>query len=273
MVYWYLLAAGVFGGFLSGLFGVGGGLVFILVLPPALSQLGVLPEAIAQYTIANSLFATFLASSTANITHIKLGAFHFKQVLFTGLVSVGVTVAMLQFVVNTPWYSYALFNYIILIFLAYMLFRLVFLPKQAGDPLPMLPNKKRLGMGIWAGSSAGAIAPMSGLGGGIVMIPVMNIFYGLDPKAARSISLGVISITSLTGTVFNMATTPLLPIDYYNVGYIIFPVVGALGVGVLATSPLGVLASRKIPARWLNIGFIAWLLVVIIKKTWVLINL
>lgn len=270
MMYIYLLAAGLVGGFLSGLLGVGGGLIFILVLPPALQQIGVAPDAMAQYTIANSLFATFLASMVANLTHIRLNDFYFRQVLLTGLFSIGVSVVVLHFVVNTPWYSYRVFNIIIIVFMVYMMLRLLLLPRKAGLPLRLLSPNRRLTMGAVAGSLAGAVAPLSGLGGGVVMIPVMNVFYNVRPKVARSVSLGAISITALTGTVFNMLAQPLQVISHYNVGYIVFPVVGVLGLGVVGMAPLGVLAGQRIPRQWLDWAFALLLLVVVSRKTYML---
>ena len=69
--YILLFLLGVIGGFLAGLIGIGGGVMYVLILPYLLVQMG-FPEAeIVQFTIANSLVGTLFASFSANVVLIK----------------------------------------------------------------------------------------------------------------------------------------------------------------------------------------------------------
>ena len=83
-----LILSGLIGGFLAGMLGVGGGIIYILILPSALSNAGVCDEQLVAYTIANSLFAIFIASFSANIRSILNNTFMYKEVLSIGVLNV-----------------------------------------------------------------------------------------------------------------------------------------------------------------------------------------
>ena len=55
--YLLLIAAGAIGGFMSGLIGVGGGIIFVPILTYFLSRLGYADEVLVKAVLANSLFA------------------------------------------------------------------------------------------------------------------------------------------------------------------------------------------------------------------------
>ena len=54
-----LLALGCLGGFLAGIMGVGGGLIFIPVLDYLFRAQSLPPDEIVRYTLANSIFLVF----------------------------------------------------------------------------------------------------------------------------------------------------------------------------------------------------------------------
>ncbi len=58
----YLLLGGLIGGFSAGLIGIGGGTIYIFIIPLALDAINFPPDLIAPFTIANSFFAMFFAS-------------------------------------------------------------------------------------------------------------------------------------------------------------------------------------------------------------------
>ena len=93
---------------------------------------------------------------------------------------------------------------------------------------------------LLGGIAGGTIASLSGLGGGVIMVPVFNTIIGVDMKTARSISLGVITITA-----FFMSLNNVVESDQYQLeeiaqfGYILpynHFTYGARGVGRRASS-------------------------------------
>ena len=82
MIYALLLLTGLLGGFLAGLVGIGGGLIYIFALVPLLAELAVPLRLVPSLTVANSILAVFFASTAASITLIKSKDFYFKDVTY-----------------------------------------------------------------------------------------------------------------------------------------------------------------------------------------------
>ncbi|MFA0962372.1 sulfite exporter TauE/SafE family protein [Roseivirga sp. BDSF3-8] len=265
-----LLVSGLAGGFLAGLLGIGGGVIYIIILPYALSHVGVPSEEIVQYTIANSILGTFFASLSGNIAHMRKNEFYFSETLNVGVFAVIFSLGSLYLIVNTPWYDRTAFNVLVIALLLFILFRTIWLNtrKRPDDEEP----KTRFSLLAVAGSSGGLIASLSGLGGGAIMVPILNLGLKMDIKQAKSISLGVISMSSLGMTIYNSFEQTRYPFQYYNWGYIVWPIALALSAGVVIGSPIGVKVGRKISSRTISFIFSAFLLVVIIKKALELYN-
>jgi uncharacterized membrane protein YfcA len=60
------------------------------------------------------------------------------------------------------------------------------------------------------GGFAGVLSALSGLGGGVIIISILNLRYNVNMIKAKSISLGVIFITSLVMSISNMLEEPKL---------------------------------------------------------------
>ncbi|MEL6538933.1 MAG: sulfite exporter TauE/SafE family protein [Bacteroidota bacterium] len=272
MDYFYLFLAGLGGGFMAGLLGIGGGIFYLLVLPFALTRIGVNDQEIVQYVIANSLFGTLFAALSGSLTQMRNGTFYLRPVLWVSLGAITISLLTINFFVNTPFYSKQVFNIVVIALLVFILWRTlrksaIAKGKKGGDkgktPSP------RWFMG--AGGSGGLVAALSGLGGGAIVVPFLTLILGMDIKKAKSISLGMIFFTSLMITCFNMTEVPRFNVDYYNMGYIVFPIVLPLGMGVVISSPLGVKAAAKMSSRLITILFSIFIFVVILKKAFELI--
>ncbi len=259
----FLVLAGIIGGFMAGLVGIGGGIIYVFIIPITLRFMGVPDAEIAQYTIANSIFAIFFASSSANYTLIKMNNFYRRPVVIIGLFSIVSSLLTLKFIVNTDWYSVKKFNIVVILLLVYMLiFTLRNAKKKFRFPLTRIK--------IWqyglVGLCSGIVASVSGLGGGIVIIPILNSLLKADIKKASSISSGVIMITSFVMTLFSLTETPRYPFDNYNLGYIVFPVGLTLAAGVVFSSAYGVRTAAKLNPRTISYIYASILGMVIVKK-------
>ena len=269
--FFYLFVAGILGGFISGLVGIGGGVVYVFVIPLALKYIGVPPVEIPQYTIANSILAIFFSSLISNFLHIRAHNFYLKEVLIIGLLGIVFSLALLRFFVNTPYYSIYTFNIILIVLMIYMLISTLISAKKVYlTPLETLKRWKLAGVG----AAGGAISALSGLGGGVVIIPLLNSMMRVDIKKASSISLGVITIISFFMTLFNLLAEPRVIFRYdYAIGYIVGPVCIALVLGGFIGSPLGVKVSERIPSSNISYIYAIFLSIVITKKVYELIQL
>lgn len=259
----FLFGAGLLGGFIAGLVGIGGGVIYVFILPIALRLSGVPDQEIAQYTIANSIFAILFASASANYMLIRLKNFYKKEVVIIGVLGILSSLLTLKYIVNTIWYSVEVFNIIVIFLLCYMLYAtLLSARKVYVSPVSL----KRWKLGI-IGLAGGSVAALSGLGGGIVIIPVLNTMMKIDIKKASSISSGVIMITALVMTVFNLFETPLYNSLPLSMGYIVFPIALSITAGVLLASPFGVSTARKVSSASISYIYATFLVIVILKKS------
>ena len=262
--YLYLLLAGLAGGFLAGLLGIGGGIIYILVLPFALSRIGAPQEEIVQYIISNSIFGTLFASLAGNIAEIRNKRFYRNEVLVVGLFGAISSLFILNFIVHTSWYNKQVFNGIVIVVMTYILVNVLTHSNPKNKFIRELPfSKRRLGI---AGMAGGIVSALSGLGGGTVIVPILNSAMKMNIKKAKAISLGMIFFSSLFMTLFNLLEKPDLQFKPFHIGFIVFPIVVPLSIGVVIASPFGVKASRKAPSYVISYIFSIFVLIVIIGK-------
>ena len=96
-------------------------------------------------------------------------------------------------------------------------------------------------------------------------MPLLNVGLKMNIKKAKSISLGVIFLTSMAITAYNLFTVPEQLVGPGK-GYILFPIVIPIAIGVFFSTPVGVRMSRKSPAFVISYVFAFFIGVVIIKK-------
>lgn len=267
--YFLLFAVGLIGGFLAGLIGIGGGVMYVLVLPYLILQMGFPESEIIQYTIANSLVGTMFAALAGNIMLIRQGVFPWREVLLVGLWAATSAIMLLKFFVNTEYYQVQQFNVAVIALMVFIIYRTLRqnLKKAAAAQEKKVKN--------WAyamvGGAAGVVSALSGLGGGTIIIPMLNSGFNISIKKAKSISLGVICLTSFGLSVINFFETPASSYQNQSHGYIIIPLALIVSLGVIIGSPFGVKVAHKLSNRIISLIFVLFVVVVIIDKLWQLI--
>ena len=267
--YLLLFIAGFAGGFIAGLIGIGGGIIYVLVIPAALHHLGVPPTEIAQYTIANSLFAILVASSLVNYQHFKQ-KIYVKELILIGTFSSISSILSLKYIVNTHHYTLFTYNLITLVFIIFLFINTIIKINRPLSSAMESPNT------LWypiIGILGGLISSFSGLGGGIVIIPFLVSFLHQDIKKSSIISSGVIMLTAFVSTIYNLWEKPVHQLPIFSLGYIVLPISLALIMGVLLTSTAGVAYSRKLSSSKITLIYSMFLFIVILKKTIELFNI
>jgi len=259
----WLVIAGFGGGILAGLLGIGGGIIYVLILPYVLLAAGIPPEQLAPFTIANSIFGVLFASLITNYLNIRTKDFYLKESLQVGIPGAFFSVVILKTIVTEPWYTLSYFYLILILFLIYMLFSL-FLKKGRNQELP--PSKGKDLKLMFGGIIGGSLAASTGLGGGAAVVPILATQIHMNIKKARSISLAMICFTALTLTIFNLLENPHIQDLAYQVGYIYFPAALPLTLGVILGSPVGSKLGQVLSAQTIKILFGVFILIVIIEK-------
>jgi len=259
-----LFIMGLAGGLLAGLIGIGGGVMYILALPYLLIGMGFPEQEIVQYTIANSIFGTMFAALAGNVALIKRGEFYWREIVLIGVFGTISSVLLLHLLVNTPNYNKQLFNYVVIVLMAFIAIRtLVQSNKPIGEGFEKKMSKFTLGL---IGVGAGSISALSGLGGGTAIIPILNSGLKMSMHKAKAISLGVIFITAFFLSIFNLLESPMTDFVNQSTGYIVWPLALMISFGVVIGSPLGVILARRLSNKLISYIFVLFVLVVIADK-------
>ncbi len=238
VLFFVLVALGFVGGFLSGLLGIGGGIVMVpllLFVPPLLGLPSLDMRDVAGLTIVQVFAAALLGylvhrrRQTSNALVVRwMGPSMVAGTGLGGVLSDYVTLTVLE----------AAF-----VLLALVAAPLLFVPSPADEigegPAMDLPRV----VAAAAAFAIGLLSGMVGVGGAFLVIPVMVYFLGIPTRIAIGSSLGVILMASVSGMVAKLAT-----------GQVIVPWAAALVVGALPGSWSGAVVSRRVPARRLRLA-------------------
>ena len=107
---------------------------------------------------------------------------------------------------------------------------------------------------VLIGAIGGLLSGAFGVGGGILMVPLLINLAKMDQRRAASTSLVAIIPASVAGSLTYLAN-----------GEIDVPVAGVIAVGSVAGSYLGARLLRRIPLVWLRWMFIGLLLLVAVR--------
>ncbi len=260
-----LLIWGLIGGFMGGLLGIGGGLIFVIVIPDAARVLGVPDEALVSVTVANSLACTFITTFATGILRFSAETSIRKPALLIGLITSIVSILVLKFIVNPGYLSPAVFHWLFISMLIYLSVRMFLTIRKNFDHKqkeePMNQTWKLVSTGILAG----LVSPLSGLGGGVVLVPFLHAILHFPISAAQAISLNVIAVSTLISTLFNMAM-PGLTIGASSSGLLLWPIIASMGPLAALGSILGSRVAAGLKPGWSGTIFFLFLLFILLKK-------
>lgn len=259
-----LFLSGILGGFLAGLLGIGGGIIYVGVISYYFNSIGIEGTELVKYIIANSLCTTLFAGLTATFKQIQHKHYYFREIINTaipGIISaLFVTFLLIQF----NWYTEKLFSIFFILILFFFSWRLFFFKRKTS--LQGIKGKLKAGQFAFSGFLAGILSALSGLGGGILLIPFMTGVYRLNIKKASLISLGMIPFFAILVSLYYAFSNPIqttgLQMTY---GYISFILVLPLAAGVIISTPLGMKLARKLTQKTIRIIFAIVLLVITVN--------
>ena len=98
------------------------------------------------------------------------------------------------------------------------------------------------------GLLAGLFSALFGVGGGIVIVPLLILLAGFDERPATGTSLAAIAITALAGAVL-----------YGFEGNVHVDYAALVGLPAAAGAVAGASLQQRVPVRWLTFAFAALL--------------
>lgn len=252
------LTIGFVAGISSGMLGIGGGIVFIPALLFLLPVLGIDHELLVYTTIATSLFAGSFSTFGSCLNHYRKNNINFKLAIIFSAGSALTAIVVPQIIVEL---DAQLLKYVVLIILVLICMKFLFEkenPNSEGiqlKPLFLFP----VGMGI------GALSALSGLGGGVITMPILHYFYSLPIKRAVGTSSFVVAITVIISTISFAFLKTNGDVSSSSSGYINTSVGLAMGIGALVGSYFGVKMVFKFKSAIIKKVFVAFIIIAIFK--------
>ncbi|GAA2036268.1 sulfite exporter TauE/SafE family protein [Agromyces tropicus] len=249
---WRLAVVGILGGLLSGLFGVGGGIVMV----PLLILLAGMDQRRASATSLAAIVPTALAGSIAYLVNGQVDLLAALLVALGGIVG-GWIGATLLARLPLEWLRWLFIALLVVVAIRLALGS----PDRAADPVPLEPGPA-LGL-VALGLVVGIASGMFGVGGGLIMVPAFITLFGLGDLIAKGTSLVAMIPTAVSGSTRNVrgglvdlrsaivvgiaATLAALP--GVALAFLIPPVVGAWLFAALLIVAAVQLSVRAVRAR------------------------
>lgn len=230
---------GLAAGFLSGMFGIGGGILIV----PALVYVAKLDPKVASGT---SLLAIVPVSLVGSISYAVGGNVSIWLALLLALGSVmgaPIGTRLLKVV------SRRVLQSAFVVFLAVVIVSLFVVVPSRGAELNLTAPMGLLV--VLLGFVTGILSGLLGIGGGVVIVPMLMLLFGVSDLLAKGSSLLMMIATGASGTVSNMRN-----------GNVDVPAAVCVGLAASVTTSLGALAATLVEPRTGSILFAGLLVVV-----------
>lgn len=243
-----LMLVGIIAGVMGALFGIGGGMIIVPILT-------ILFGLAAKDAVAISLVgivATSVGASSVyvnkRVSNIHLGLLLEVTTVFGAILGVFIATYLSNFAMTS------IFS-IVLIFTA---IKMIADPKRIIEPSNE-PGKYRFTYydevqekdirydiqnaekGVAMCTLAGIVSSMTGMGGGAIKVPIMNLYMGVPMKAATATSNYMIGITAFVGAIL-----------YFIMGEISLTFAGSVAVGGFVGSMIGTKIASHIDGKSLR---------------------
>lgn len=232
-----VLVVGIVAGILSGLFGIGGGIIMVPTLI-AVFGLGMLNAN------ATSLAAMLLPVGVFGvISYYKAGYINVRNALWisAGLLIGSFVGAELAVSVDVKVLSKLYAAFLLYVAVGYLNIQALFLKNKTPITDPIIAVEK-VNYSFWlfiaVGIFAGIIAGLFGKGGGLVIVPVLIKFFKYDAKSAAATSLAALQLPVGLPSV----------IVYAQAGYLNWLFAGLMAIGIVVGVFFGTKLAIKLPA-------------------------
>lgn len=260
-IYLVYLVLGAVAGLISGLFGLGGGVVIVPILIFAFSWLGFSPDVLTHCAIGTSL-ATIVITSLSSVTghHRKAAVnwsvfFRLTPAICAGALLGGVFAAMLSGV----WLQLA-FGIFLCVIAAKMAMSLS--ATAATIEMPGLVGKSI------AGTIIGFVSSLFGIGGGSLTVPFLTwVKTPMKMAVGTSAACGLpIAVSGSLSYIWQGIDHPHLPAG--ALGFVYIPAFLGIVLTSIPFAKVGVQLAHRLPAELLKKGFALLLLFIGLRFIW-----
>ncbi|MGF2949278.1 sulfite exporter TauE/SafE family protein [Microbacterium alcoholitolerans] len=239
---WSLMIVGAVAGLLSGLFGVGGG---VLIVPALVLALG-FAQRIAHGTSLAAVVPISIVGAGAYLLHGSV------DLRVAGLLMIGTVVGAMWGARLLSWLRQGVLRWLFIAFMLFVAVRMMLEVPARGVDIELTLTLGAILVGV--GLLTGILSGLLGVGGGVFMVPVMVVLLGMSDLTAKGVSLLVVIPTGLVATWFSLRK-----------GNVDLRSSAAIGLTGAVTSVGGAALAFLLDPQVASILFAAFLVVVAIR--------
>ncbi len=247
-----LLATGVGVGFATGLLGVGGAFITVPITYWVIVDMGISPDIAIKTALGTNLLVILATVVSGALAHNKRGAVRWRVALALGLCGLAGALVGATLATHLPGETLRVgFGALVLAVALWMgLDTTLNLTKERGE------QKESLFSLALCGFPIGMITGLTGIGGGILAVPLLALAFGFPMHLAVGTSTAMIIFTSLGGVIGYIVNGVGISALPYSIGYVSLPIWLCLAVVSVPMAQLGAKASHALPAKRLRYVFI-----------------
>lgn len=241
------LLVGVLAGFLSGLLGIGGGVIFVPLQVLLFSMLGMPKDIQMKLAVGTSLAAIMISTLSAAMAQAQKKSIWWELIskMLTGLILGGLTGAFLARMMP-PKLLEIFFGAFLILLGVYFFFLNAF---QENEP-HKLPNFIIVNP---IAISLGTLSSMLGIGGGTIAVPIL-VYLKVPIRKAIGSAVVISCILSTVGSIAFLFPTMKNSASIYpnSIGYLFLPSFIPMALGAALFAPIGVKVSHQLPRELLK---------------------
>lgn len=257
-----MLATGAGAGFASGLLGIGGGFIMVPVSYWIIQVMGIPQDIAVKIAFGTSLLVILPTAMSGIWRHNKRGMIHWKVGLVLG------SFGLIGGFIGATLASHLSGNILEIglggVLLAAAIWmglgqRIMLKPDKEYDTEASSSPRDTLWLSAVCGFPIGIIVGLSGIGGGVMIVPVLALIFYFPMHMAIGTSLVSIIFTSLGGIIgYIIHGIGMSPLPY-SIGYINLLIWLCMAATSIPMAQLGARAAYALPAKRLRYLFIAFL--------------
>jgi hypothetical protein len=231
-------------GFLGGLFGIGGGFVLVPILIFSYEHSGVSPSVLTHIAIGTSLFVILFSSLSSSYQQSRQRNIDWRAVFIAGFSSAFSAFATTRLAAELSGQYLRIAFTVLVLFVGIRMLTEGEVKTQKRLELSSKVSSIRL---LAIGLTTGIVSALAGIGGGVILMPMMYYFLNMPLKLAVGTSSATIIITafsSVMGYAINGIGRAHLP--PWSFGFIDLQRGIALAIGSILLARVGAYVSFNI---------------------------
>jgi len=246
-----LLSTGILTGFFSGLLGVGGGIIMTPAQDIVYAAMGVPEDITIKLAFGTTLLVILPTAISGTWRHHRKGVVRWRMAIIMGICTSITAFGAATLATRLPGAGLKV-AFGILILATGIRMLTIQLPESEQEP------KDNPWLWVAWAIPIGFITGITGLGGGILAIPVLVLALRFKMHSAVATSLAIMIFSSaggVIGYIINGLGIPDLPA--YSIGYVHLPSWFLLAVTSIGMAQVGAITAHRLPAKKIEYIFIA----------------